>query len=96
VRAYILASPDAVAFIAKAEDLLAFSLPRYENEGKSYLTVAVGCTGGRHRSVTVASVLAENLRQKTGLPILVFHRDVARADIFGSYPPPRGGPGGPL
>ena len=91
VRNYILKSPEALEFIDKAEDLLAFSLPRYEREGKSYLTVAVGCTGGRHRSVAVSSVLADHLREKTKLPILVFHRDVARADIFGSYPPSRGG-----
>jgi len=94
VRDYILKSPEAQELLTKAEDLYAFALPRYEREGKSYLTVAIGCTGGRHRSVTVASVLAERLRQKTDLPIVVFHRDVARADIFGSYPPPRGGSGG--
>jgi UPF0042 nucleotide-binding protein len=91
VRAYVLSSPEAVEFIEKSQNLLSFSLPRYEREGKSYLTVAIGCTGGRHRSVTVAAVLAERLREETGLPILVFHRDVARADIFGSHPPPRGG-----
>jgi UPF0042 nucleotide-binding protein len=91
VRAYVLASPESVQFIEKSSELLSFALPRYEREGKSYLTVAIGCTGGRHRSVTVAAVLAERLRADTGLPILVFHRDVARADIFGSHPPPRGG-----
>jgi UPF0042 nucleotide-binding protein len=91
VRDYVLKSPDTADLLEKISDLLEFSLPRYEREGKSYLTVAVGCTGGRHRSVTVAAALADRLREKTGLPILVFHRDVARADIFGSYPPPRGG-----
>jgi UPF0042 nucleotide-binding protein len=94
VREYILKNPEAQELLTRAEDLYAFLLPRYEREGKSYLTVAIGCTGGRHRSVTVASVLAERLRQKTDLPIVVFHRDIARADIFGSYPPPRGGSGG--
>ncbi len=91
VRDFILKSPEALEFIDKAEALLGFSLPRYEREGKSYLTVGVGCTGGRHRSVTVSTELADRLRKKTALPILVFHRDVARADIFGSYPPSRGG-----
>jgi UPF0042 nucleotide-binding protein len=91
VRAYVLKSPEAQQLVDKVEDLLAFALPRYEREGKSYLTIGIGCTGGRHRSVAVASVLAERLREKTELPILVFHRDVARADIFGSHPPPRGG-----
>lgn len=94
VRDYILKSPEATELIDRTVALLAFALPRYEREGKSYLTIAVGCTGGRHRSVTVATVLADRLRQDTELPILVFHRDVARADIFGTHPPERGGSGG--
>jgi UPF0042 nucleotide-binding protein len=91
VHAFVLASPEAQEFAQKTFDLLDFALPRYEREGKSYLTVAIGCTGGRHRSVALAIELADRLRESTGLPILVFHRDVARADIFGSHPPPRGG-----
>jgi UPF0042 nucleotide-binding protein len=106
VRAFVMKSPEAQELVEKTAALLAFALPRYEREGKSYLTVAVGCTGGRHRSVTIATVLAERLRNASEasgtsgasetsgastLPILVFHRDVARADMFGSYPPPRGG-----
>jgi UPF0042 nucleotide-binding protein len=93
VRDYILSNPDALEFIRRADDLLAFALPRYEREGKSYLTVAIGCTGGRHRSVTVATALAEGLREKTGLPILVLHRDVGRSDNFGQRPPPPPGGG---
>jgi RNase adapter protein RapZ len=88
VRDFVLQNPEAVEFIQRTEELLAFSLPRYEREGKSYLTIAIGCTGGRHRSVVVAAALTEALQQKTGLPILVLHRDVGRADIFGSHPPP--------
>lgn len=91
VRAHVLGNDEAVTFLQKTEDLLAFCLPRYEREGKSYLTVGVGCTGGRHRSVVVADVLAERLRDSSGLPIVVFHRDMARADILGSHPPSRGG-----
>jgi UPF0042 nucleotide-binding protein len=91
VRAYVLGNPEAQEFAKKTEDLLEFSLPRYEREGKSYLTVAIGCTGGRHRSVVLAVELADHLRKTTGLPILVFHRDVERADKFGSHPPSRGG-----
>jgi UPF0042 nucleotide-binding protein len=82
VRAYVLENAEAVGFVERSSELLAFSLPRYEREGKSYLTVAIGCTGGRHRSVAVADELAERMRQRTGLPILVFHRDIARADIL--------------
>jgi UPF0042 nucleotide-binding protein len=84
-------SPESVGFIDRTEELLAYALPRYERDGKSYLTVAVGCTGGRHRSVTVAAELADRLRRKTSLPILVFHRDVARADMFDTLSPSRGG-----
>jgi UPF0042 nucleotide-binding protein len=91
VRAYVLQNTEAQELLQKTADLLTFALPRYEREGKSYLTVAIGCTGGRHRSVVMAAELAFRLRTSTGLPILVFHRDVARADIFGSHPPPRGG-----
>jgi UPF0042 nucleotide-binding protein len=93
VRDYILGNPDAVEFIRRADDLLSFALPRYEREGKSYLTVAIGCTGGRHRSVTVATAMAEGLREKTGLPILVLHRDVGRSDNFATKPPSPSGAG---
>ena len=90
--AHAVGSPDAESAaleeIHRAEELLAFSLPRYEREGKSYLTIAIGCTGGLHRSVVVTATLAERLREKTGLPIVVLHRDVGRADIFGTRPPP--------
>jgi RNase adapter protein RapZ len=87
VRDFLLADPEVVEFRRMAEDLLAFSLPRYEREGKSYLTVGIGCTGGRHRSVALAALLAEGLMGKTGLPIVVLHRDVAREGMFGTVPP---------
>ncbi|MFO0761228.1 MAG: RNase adapter RapZ [Byssovorax sp.] len=96
VRDYVLKSPEAQELVRRIEAVLAFSLPLYEREGKSYLTVAVGCTGGRHRSVAIATALAEALRPETGLPILVLHRDARRADILGGSTPapgmdPRGG-----
>jgi UPF0042 nucleotide-binding protein len=82
VQRFILENPDARAFTDKVEDLLAFLLPRYEAEGKSYLTLAIGCTGGRHRSVALAIEIAERVEKKTGLPITVVHRDVARTDMM--------------
>jgi UPF0042 nucleotide-binding protein len=79
VRDYVLQNPDAIELLDRVEALLAFCLPRYEREGKSYLTIGIGCTGGRHRSVTLAAQLAERLEKQTGLPITLIHRDVGRA-----------------
>ena len=75
VSDFVLRRPDAQAFLQMLADLGAFLLPRYAAEGKSYLTVAVGCTGGRHRSVAIAEELARRLRQG-GTAVRVWHRDV--------------------
>jgi UPF0042 nucleotide-binding protein len=80
VRDYILKNEDAIAFLGEVERLLTFAMPRYAREGKAYLTVGVGCTGGRHRSVALANDLAERLRRATGFPISVIHRDIGRKD----------------
>jgi len=77
VRAYVLERPETVEFLDKLEDLLAMLLPAYVREGKSYLTVAMGCTGGRHRSVAIAEELGRRL-EASGVPAAVFHRDVDR------------------
>jgi UPF0042 nucleotide-binding protein len=77
VRAYVLDRPETLAFLDKLEDLLAMLIPAYKMEGKSYLTVAMGCTGGRHRSVVLAEELSRRL-EAHGLPTAVFHRDVDR------------------
>jgi RNase adapter protein RapZ len=79
VRAYVLDAPAAEGFVAKVDDLLASLLPAYEAEGRSYLTVAIGCTGGRHRSVAVAEELARRLSTRGWVP-RVSHRDLARGD----------------
>jgi UPF0042 nucleotide-binding protein len=70
---------DTGIFLAKVTDLLQFLIPRYAREGKSYLTVAIGCTGGRHRSVATAEALAKALKGLTGVRLRVRHRDVANA-----------------
>ena len=77
VRDYVLQQEGAAEFVDKLEDLLVLLLPRFAAEGKSYLTVAVGCTGGRHRSVAVAEDLAGRLR-KRGFDLRVAHRDLHR------------------
>jgi UPF0042 nucleotide-binding protein len=91
VREFVLQSDGAAEFFEHSSKLLEFCLPRFEREGKSYLTVAVGCTGGRHRSVVTSAHLAERLRQQTGLPIEVVHRDVDRVSIVGKGGDPDGG-----
>jgi UPF0042 nucleotide-binding protein len=75
VRDFVLAQEDAQRFLEKADDLTGFLIPRYRAEGKTYLTVAIGCTGGRHRSVAIAAELAARLGRR-GIPVRVWHRDV--------------------
>jgi len=77
VRAYVLDRPETLQFLDKLDDLLTMLIPAYIKEGKSYLTVAMGCTGGRHRSVVLAEELARRLGDH-GMPTTVFHRDVDR------------------
>lgn len=74
VAAYVRADEGYDAFVAKVSDLLGFLLPRYRDEGKSYLTVAFGCTGGRHRSVMLAETFAARL-ELDGIVVQVHHRD---------------------
>lgn len=75
VRDFVLGQPDAQGFVTRVDELLAFLLPRFVQEGKSYVTVAVGCTGGRHRSPALAVALADRLRAR-GLESRVVHRDI--------------------
>jgi UPF0042 nucleotide-binding protein len=77
VRRYVLDQPDTGPFLDRVDQLLALVLPAYVKEGKSYLTIAVGCTGGRHRSVVLAEELARRIEQRGYAP-LVHHRDVDR------------------
>ena len=77
VSKFVLALPETTAFIDKTRDLLEFIIPKYEREGKSYLTIGIGCTGGRHRSVVVADALAGMLEADD---VVVIHRDLARAE----------------
>jgi len=75
VAKYIEAFPDTEEFLKKYTALLKFLIPRYMKEGKSYLTIAVGCTGGRHRSVFMAHALAKRLRNG-GFTVSEYHRDI--------------------
>ncbi|HMU53703.1 MAG TPA: RNase adapter RapZ [Nitrospira sp.] len=77
VRAFVLADPDAVAFIGHLDQLFKFLIPLFERERRSYLNVAIGCTGGRHRSVSVAKRLQESFAA-AGYPSTVVHRDLGK------------------
>ncbi|HET9551545.1 MAG TPA: RNase adapter RapZ [Anaeromyxobacteraceae bacterium] len=77
VRDYVLGQPDAGAFLDRLFDLAGFLLPRYQAEGKSYLTIAIGCTGGKHRSVAVAGELCRRL-EAAGRAARLWHRDVEK------------------
>jgi UPF0042 nucleotide-binding protein len=75
VKDFVLENEDTRKFIEKLVDLLKFLIPRYEKEGKSYLTVAIGCTGGKHRSTVIVNEVAETFKH---LSPTVRHRDISK------------------
>lgn len=77
VREYVFSKPGVEEFVDRLDGLLASLLPHYRDEGKAYLTIAIGCTGGRHRSVAVAEELARRLTVR-GFAPRVIHRDIGR------------------
>ncbi len=77
VQQYVLDNPDSEKFLEHTEKLFDFLIPQYKKEGKSYLVIAVGCTGGRHRSVTIAEHFSSLLRDQ-GEDVIVTHRDKDR------------------
>lgn len=79
VVAYLRSQPEVEETLKRFSDLLDYLLPLYKREGKSYVTVGIGCTGGRHRSVMIANDLARKLR-RTGFDAHAVHRDVRQAN----------------
>jgi UPF0042 nucleotide-binding protein len=77
VAAYVRSFPQTVEFLERVTDLMLYLLPHYVEEGKSYLTVAFGCTGGQHRSVMMAEDLCKRL-QEAGYQVKALHRDIPR------------------
>jgi len=75
VRRYIQSFPQTGEFLRRMEGLLTYLIPHYIEEGKSYLTIAFGCTGGRHRSVMMAEWMKKALARR-GLATRVVHRDI--------------------
>ncbi len=105
VAAYVEADPDFPAFFGQIEAMLALLLPRFVQEGKRYATIAVGCTGGRHRSVWVVEKLAECLTcphtapaapgaglDSRGWHVTVMHRELSREGITGPTDTPQAAP----
>ncbi|HYI44578.1 MAG TPA: RNase adapter RapZ [Actinomycetota bacterium] len=80
VRNYVLEHDPTADFLARTRDLFAVLLPGYQGEGRHYLTVAIGCTGGRHRSVVLAQEIG-NLMEEKGFRAKVIHRDVERPPV---------------
>jgi UPF0042 nucleotide-binding protein len=79
VREAVLGSEDCQTFLEQTAGLLFFLIPRYAAEGKTYFTVGIGCTGGRHRSVAITEDLAKRLRQENSdIDLFIRHRDVER------------------
>ena len=78
VRDYVLESEGGRIFVTKLFDLMAFLIPLYEKEGKSRFNIALGCTGGHHRSVVMANLLGAYFAEK-GYPVHIAHRDIAKS-----------------
>jgi RNase adapter protein RapZ len=78
VRKYVLDQPLAARFLGSLREFLDFAIPAYVEEGKTRLTIAIGCTGGFHRSIVMAEELATWLREREFGPVAVFHRELDR------------------
>ncbi len=76
VRAFVLEQDSTKEFLARTEALLDFIIPQYIREGKAYLTIGFGCTGGRHRSPVIVEEMAGHIREKHKIEAVVVHRDM--------------------
>lgn len=76
VQEYVMSCPESHVFLEKLVDMLQFLVPNYIKEGKYRLVVAIGCTGGKHRSVTLANELYQEMKDKGNYGMTIFHRDV--------------------
>ena len=77
VQDYVMGYPEAVEFMEKLYDMISFLIPNYIKEGKHQLVVSIGCTGGKHRSVTLANGLYQKLKNQGNYGLTLAHRDIA-------------------
>ena len=78
-RDYVLSQPVTDRFLTFLREFLAFTIPAYVGEGKTRLTIAIGCTGGFHRSIAIGEALAAWLREQDLGPVSIFHRELDRS-----------------
>ena len=76
VQDYVMSFPEAEEFLTKLEDMIQFLIPNYVKEGKYQLVIAIGCTGGKHRSVTLANNLYDRMKEQGNYGMKLYHRDV--------------------
>lgn len=76
VQDYVLGFPEAEEFLSRMEDMIRFLIPNYVKEGKYQLVIAIGCTGGKHRSVTLANELYKRMKNQGNYGLKIYHRDV--------------------
>ncbi len=83
IKEYVLQFPEAHEFLGKLTDMLNFLIPNYIAEGKNQLVISIGCTGGKHRSVTLANELYKSLSDRTGFGLKIEHRDIGKDALRG-------------
>lgn len=83
VRDFVMRSQDAHTFLDKLEDMVTFLIPLYISEGKTQLVISIGCTGGKHRSVTLANGIHERLLKHDGYGLKIEHRDIGKDALRG-------------
>lgn len=83
IQDYVMQFPEAGEFVDKLEDMLTFLIPKYIDEGKNQLVISIGCTGGKHRSVTLANELYNRLKDQTEYGLKIEHRDISKDALRG-------------
>ena len=83
IQDYVMQFPEAREFLNKFEDMIHFLIPNYISEGKNQLVISIGCTGGKHRSVTLANELYKRLEGKKEYGLKIEHRDIEKDALRG-------------